>query len=219
VTPPVAWSPSQPGCPELPVGASSARVWHRTRVADEVVLVRHGATEWSESGRHTGRTDLPLTVAGRAEAEALRARVIDREYALVLVSPLQRARETCRLVGLDADAEVDDDLCEWDYGDFEGLTTVEIRRTRPSWTVFTDGSPNGETPAQVGARADQVIGRVDAVDGTVALVAHGHLLRVLAARWIGLPPAGGARLYLGTGTLSTLGFQRETKVVQSWNCA
>jgi len=188
-------------------------------VADEVVLVRHGATEWSENGRHTGRTDVPLTDTGRAEAEAIAPRLADRTFSLVLVSPLRRARETCRLVGLDADAEVVDDLREWDYGDYEGLTTAEIRRTRPEWVVFDDGAPNGETPAQVGERADRVIARVDAVDGAVALVAHGHLLRVLAARWIGLAPSGGARLYLGTGTSSTLGYQRETKVVLSWNCA
>lgn len=187
-------------------------------MADEIILVRHGATEWSQDGRHTGRTDVPLTAAGRAQAEALRPRVVGRDYALVLVSPLQRARETCRLVGLGADADVDDDLHEWDYGDYEGLTTAEIRRTRPGWVVFDDGAPGGETPEQVGARADRVIGRTDAVDGTVALVAHGHLLRVLAARWIGLPPAVGARLHLGTGTLSALGFEREIRVVQSWNC-
>ncbi|HEU5301593.1 MAG TPA: histidine phosphatase family protein [Acidimicrobiia bacterium] len=187
-------------------------------MADEIILVRHGATEWSEHGRHTGRTDLPLTATGRAQAEALRPRVAARDYALVLVSPLQRARETCRLVGLGADAEVDDDLHEWDYGDYEGLTTAEIRRTRPTWVVFDDGAPNGETPEQVAARADRVIARVDAIDGTVALVAHGHLLRVLGARWIGLAPSAGARMHLGTGTLSVLGFEREIKVVQSWNC-
>jgi probable phosphoglycerate mutase len=130
-----------------------------------------------------------------------------------------RARETCRIVGLDGVAEVDDDLREWDYGDFEGLTTVEIRRDRPGWTVFSDGAPNGEDAVRVGARADRVIARVDAVEGSVALVAHGHVLRVLAARWIGLAPDGGARLALGTGTLSILGFEHETKVVRSWNCA
>ena len=188
-------------------------------MADEIILVRHGATEWSENGRHTGRTDLPLCATGRAEAEALRPRLAAHEFALVLVSPLTRARETCRLVGLDTSAEVDDDLREWDYGDFEGMTTVEIRRIRPSWSVFEHGAPSGEDAEQVGARADRVIARVDEVDGAVALVAHGHLLRVLAARWIGLGPAFGARLYLGTGTLSVLGFQRETRVVQSWNCA
>ena len=137
----------------------------------------------------------------------------------MLVSPLERARETCTLVGLDAQAVVDDDLREWEYGDYEGLTTDEIRETHPGWTIFADGAPNGERAEDVGKRVDRVIARVDAVTGTVALVAHGHLLRVLAARWIGLAPHDGALLYLGTATLSVLGHQRETKVVQSWNCA
>ncbi len=188
-------------------------------MADEIVLVRHGATEWSENGRHTGRTDLELTAAGRAQAEALRPRLAERSFDLVLVSPLRRARDTCRLVGLDAEAVVDDDLLEWDYGDYEGRTSVEIRATRPGWTVFADGVPNGETIAQVAARADRVIERTALTTGSVALVAHGHLLRVLASRWIGVAPEHGANLYLSTGTLSILGYHRETRVVQAWNCA
>jgi probable phosphoglycerate mutase len=187
-------------------------------MATEVVLIRHGATEWSQNGRHTGRTDLPLTDQGRAAARALVPRVADRTFALVLVSPLQRARETADLVGLGAHAIVDDDLHEWDYGDYEGLTTAQIRESAPGWTIFTGAVPNGETAQQVGARADRVIARADAVDGAVALVAHGHILRVLTARWCALAPTEGARFALDTSTLSILGYEHETKVVHHWNC-
>lgn len=187
-------------------------------MADEVVLIRHGATEWSQNGRHTGRTDIPLTDEGRAAAQALAAQVAAWHFALVLVSPLQRARETCDLVGLGAQAVVDDDLREWDYGDYEGCTTKEIRESEPGWTIFTGAVPNGETLDEVAARADRVIARVDAVEGAAALVAHGHILRVLGARWCSLPPIHGAHLALDTSTLSVLGYERERKVVRRWNC-
>ncbi|HEY8217955.1 MAG TPA: histidine phosphatase family protein, partial [Acidimicrobiia bacterium] len=187
-------------------------------MASEVVLIRHGATEWSANGRHTGRTDIPLIDEGRAAARALAPRVAAFDFALVLVSPLQRARETCDLVGLGAGAVIDDDLREWDYGDYEGVTTKEVRETDPGWTVFTGAVPNGETPEQVATRADRVIARADGVDGTVALVAHGHILRVLGARWCSLAPTDGARLCLDTSTLCVLGYERETKCVRSWNC-
>jgi len=185
-------------------------------MATEIVLIRHGATEWSQNGRHTGRTDVPLTEEGRAAARALAPRVAQWQFALVLVSPLQRARETADLVGL-GDPVVDDDLREWDYGDYEGRTTEEIRESAPGWTIFTGSVPHGETAEQVGARADRVIARADAADGTVALVAHGHILRVLTARWCSLPPTDGAHLALDTSTLSVLGHERETKVVRRWN--
>jgi probable phosphoglycerate mutase len=187
-------------------------------MASELVLIRHGATEWSQSGRHTGRTDLPLTEAGRDAARALTPRVARWDFAAVFVSPLQRARETGDLVGLGQHAVIDDDLREWDYGDYEGLTTDEIRRSSPGWTIFTGKVPNGETADQVAARADRVIARADDVDGVVALVAHGHILRVLAARWCALPATDGARLALDTSTLSVLGHEHEWRVVRHWNC-
>jgi probable phosphoglycerate mutase len=188
-------------------------------MASEVVLIRHGATEWTASGQHTGRTDIPLTDEGRAQAVAVRDRIAARTYSLVLVSPLQRARETCRIVGLDDVAEVDEDLEEWDYGDYEGLTTEQIRASRPGWTVFGDGvMPGGEDIGEVGARADRVIARADAVEGPVALVAHGHILRILGARWIGDAPLEAANLALDTATLCVLGYEHERKVIRSWNC-
>lgn len=187
-------------------------------MASEVVLVRHGATDWSASDRHTGRTDIPLTAEGEEQAGAVRDRISTWTFALVLVSPLRRAAETCRLVGLDSVAEIDAGLLEWDYGEYEGLTTTEIRESRPGWTVFGDGCPGGETIEEVGSRVDRVIARVDTVDGPVALVAHGHVLRILGARWLGLPPVGGAMLALDTATLSVLGYEHERKVLRSWNC-
>ncbi len=188
-------------------------------MASEVVLIRHGATEWTASGQHTGRTDIPLTDEGRAQAVAVRERIAARTYSLVLVSPLQRARETCRIVGLDDVAEVDEDLEEWDYGDYEGLTTEQIRASRPGWTVFGDGvMPGGEDIGEVGVRADRVIARADAVEGPVALIAHGHILRILGARWIGDAPLEAANLSLDTATLCVLGYEHERKVIRSWNC-
>ncbi len=186
-------------------------------MASQVVLVRHGATEWSESGRHTGSTDVPLLAKGREAARALAPRVAAYTFAAVFTSPMQRARETCDLVGLGAQAEVDDDLREWDYGDYEGVTTKEIRKTVPGWTIWSGPVPNGETPEQVAARADRVIARCDAVDGTVALFAHGHLLRVLTARWLAYPPTDGVHFLLDTSTLSVLGYERDTKAIHLWN--
>jgi broad specificity phosphatase PhoE len=184
----------------------------------ELWLVRHGETEWSLSGAHTGRTDIPLTVAGREKAAAVGRYLAGRKFALVLVSPLQRARETCRLAGYE-DARIDPDLSEWDYGDYEGRTTSEIQAERPGWSLWRDGVPNGETAAQVAARAERVIARALAAegDGDVALFAHGHILRVLAARWLGLPPEDGRLFALGTAAISTLGYERETRVITRWN--
>ena len=183
----------------------------------QILLVRHGETDWSRSGRHTGNTDVDLTEGGRAAAARLGERLAGRELALVLTSPLKRARDTCALAGLGDRAVVDDDLRELDYGDYEGLTTPEIRRTRPGWEVWSEGSPNGETVVQAGARADRVIERALAADGDVALFAHGHLLRILGARWIGLPAEAGGRLALSTAALCTLGFERERRVLWGWN--
>ena len=183
----------------------------------ELVLARHGETEWSLSGQHTGSTDVPLTDTGRKQAQALALPLRHWQFALVLTSPLGRARETCRLAGLGEQAEICDDLREWDYGDYEGLTTNQIREQRPGWTLFNGGVPNGETADQVAARADQVIERVLAADGPVVAFAHGHILRVVCARWLELD-ADSARLFaLGPATLSVLGHERETRVVQRWN--
>ena len=183
----------------------------------EAVLVRHGATEWSAAGRHTGRTDIPLSADGEAAARALRGRLPARPDA-VLVSPRRRAVETCRLAGLGDFAQVDDDLQEWDYGDYEGLTTPEIRATRPDWNLWRDGCPGGETAAEVAARADRVVARLVAAGGVAVVFAHGHLLRVLGARWAGLPPERGAVLALDPATISTLGWEREQRVIRRWNC-
>ena len=182
-----------------------------------VQAIRHGETAWSLSGQHTGVTDLPLTENGRRLAARLRPVLAKQTFALVLVSPLRRARETCLLAGLDEQATVDPDLMEWNYGDYEGLTPAQINEMRPGWMIFRDGCPNGETPDEVGARADRVIARARAMQGDVALFAHGHILRVLAARWIGLPPAGGQHFLLDTGTLRVLGFYREIPAVRTWN--
>jgi probable phosphoglycerate mutase len=183
----------------------------------EVVLVRHGATEWSESGKHTGRTDVPLTAAGARHAELLRPRLEGRRFAAVFTSPLARAADTCRLAGLGESAQKRDALLEWDYGDYEGLTTAQIRERHPGWLLWRDGCPGGETAAEVGARVDALIGELRALDGDVALFAHGHVLRVIAVRWIGIPPAAGALFALSTGTLSVLGYEREVAVIRRWN--
>lgn len=184
----------------------------------ELWLVRHGETEWSLSGAHTGRTDIPLTAAGRERAAAVGRYLAGRKFAGVLVSPLGRARETCRLAGYE-NAQIDPGLSEWDYGDYEGRTTAQIQAKRPGWSLWSDGVPNGETAAQVAARADGVIAHALAVagEGDVALFAHGHILRVLAARWLGLPPEDGRLFALGTAAVSTLGYERETRVITRWN--
>jgi probable phosphoglycerate mutase len=183
----------------------------------EVWLVRHGETDWSAGGRHTGRTDVPLNDNGRAAANRLAGLLDGQHFDAVLSSPLQRARDTANLAGFGVGAQVDDDLQEWDYGDYEGVTTVEIRRTRPGWTVFADGCPGGETLADVGARADRVIGRLRKLEGRALLFGHGHALRVLAARWIDQAPAAGTHLVLATATISVLGWERETAVIERWN--
>jgi broad specificity phosphatase PhoE len=183
----------------------------------EIVTVRHGETEWSLSGRHTGRTDLPLTERGRERAGALASRFAGRSFALVLSSPLLRARETCELAGLGEAMELSGDLHEWDYGEYEGLTTPQIRERDPDWVLWRDGCPGGETPDEVGARADRALERLRSAGGDAIAFAHGHILRVVAARWIEMEPAFGARIALGAGAVSVLGFERETQVVSRWN--
>jgi probable phosphoglycerate mutase len=180
-------------------------------------VVRHGETEWSLSGRHTGRTDLPLTEHGREQARGLAPRLSAWRFSLVLCSPLGRARETCELAGLGDLAEACDDLHEWDYGDYEGLTTPEIRERNPDWVLWRDGCPGGETPQQVGERADRALERLRAVGGDAAAFAHGHILRVVTARWLAMEPAAGARFALQAAALSVLGFEHETEVLSRWN--
>lgn len=183
----------------------------------ELWLVRHGETEWSRLGRHTGRTDIPLTAAGREQAQAVARRLVDRSFALVLSSPLSRALDTARLAGFGDQVETTDDLLEWDYGADEGRTTAEIREDRSGWTVWRDGPRNGETADQVAARVDRVIERVRDAPGDALVFAHGHVLRVLAARWLGEPPTEGRLYALSTATVSVLGWERETAVIERWN--
>jgi len=180
-------------------------------------LIRHGETAWTLSGKHTGRTDIPLTPRGITQAEKLGRRLAGKPFALVLTSPLSRARETCRLTGLLAQAQIEENLREWDYGFAEGRTTAEIQKQMPGWNIWTGAVPEGETLEQVGARADRVLARVSHVEGAVALFAHGHVLRILAARWLVLPPQYGRYLALDTASLSLLGHEREFPVVRSWN--
>jgi broad specificity phosphatase PhoE len=181
----------------------------------EVLLVRHGETEWSASGRHTGRTDIPLTDRGRVQARALGAALAGRRFALVLTSPLSRAADTSRLAGVEA--TVDEGLREWDYGDHEGRTTPEIRQEDPEWTVWRGPVPGGELLEEVAVRADRVIERILAAGGDVAVFSHGHFLRVLTARWLELPAVEGRRFALDTATLSVLGIEREVRAVRRWN--
>ncbi|HLK65611.1 MAG TPA: histidine phosphatase family protein [Bryobacteraceae bacterium] len=186
-------------------------------MTQQLWLVRHGETEWSKSGAHTGRTDLPLTDAGRENATAIRGLLGGRRFAMVLTSPMQRARDTCALAGYGDQAEVDPNLCEWDYGDYEGRTTLDIRKELPDWSLWVNGVPNGETIDQVATRADSVIARALQVDGDVALFAHGHILRILASRWVGLAPQTGRFLALTTASVSNLGYERATRVITRWN--
>lgn len=183
----------------------------------EIVLVRHGETEWSRDGRHTGGTDLPLTAGGAQQADLLGRRLGSRTFARVLTSPLQRAVETCRRAGLDAAAEVRPELAEWDYGAYEGRRTVDIRAERPEWSLWRDGAPGGETADDVAARVDPVVVELRSASGDVAVFAHGHVLRVLTARWLGLAPREGRLFALATATLSVLGYERETAVIVRWN--
>ena len=182
-----------------------------------VVLVRHGETDWSRARRHTGRTDVPLTERGRRQAEKVGAALVDRRFALVLTSPLSRAVDTCRLAGRVGPAKDRQDLLEWDYGAYEGLTTAEIRVERPGWTLWDDGVRGGETVEQVGERVDRVIGELRKARGDAAVFAHGHLLRVLAARWLGLEPAGGKLFVLDPARISTLGYEHGRSALLSWN--
>jgi len=182
-----------------------------------VYILRHGETEWSLNGKHTGVTDIPLTENGKSLAKLLKPILAKQSFALVLTSPLQRARETCNLSGLADQAEVDTNLIEWNYGEYEGITSKQIHETVPGWLVFNDGAPGGETPEQVGERADCVIKRVRAVKGNVALFAHGHIFRVLVARWIDFPATAGRRFLLDTGTLNILSYYRGVPAVKQWN--
>jgi probable phosphoglycerate mutase len=183
----------------------------------EVVLVRHGETEWSRAGKHTGRTDVPLTEVGRQQAQAVGAELQKRRFAAVWKSPLSRAADTCRLAGFGDVAVPRDELMEWDYGEYEGRTTPEIRGSRPGWTLWGDGVPGGETIDEVGARVDRLLTEAASVHGDVLLFAHGHVLRALAARWLGLEPAAGRLFALDPATVSVLGYERETRVVTLWN--
>jgi probable phosphoglycerate mutase len=179
--------------------------------------VRHGETEWSASGRHTSATDLPLTEEGRRLAGMLAPRLQAESFSAVLSSPLRRARETCELAGYGERAQLTDDLKEWSYGEYEGLTTPEIRQRNPDWVLWRDGCPGGETPAEVGSRADRVLTSLRAVEGNALVFAHGHILRVLAARWLEMDPAAGSRLKLSAGGIGVLGFERETQALAQWN--
>ncbi|MDB6125138.1 MAG: phosphoglycerate mutase [Pedosphaera sp.] len=185
-----------------------------------IYFIRHGETEWSLSGQHTGRTDIPLAGHGEDAARKLGERLRDIPFTRVLTSPRQRARRTCELAGLGSKAEIEPDLAEWDYGDYEGLRSVEILQKRPDWNIFRDGCPRGETPAQISGRVDRLIARLRALEGNVALFSHGHLGRVLAARWIGLPVSEAQHFILGTASLSILDFERnhvESPVIALWN--
>ena len=184
-------------------------------MASEIWLVRHGETEWSLSGQHTSRTDLPLTPDGEQQATHLKHMLSGHAFALVLSSPMKRALDMCRLVGLSP--QTSEDLLEWDYGDYEGLTTAQIQKSAPGWTIWTGAPPRGETMEQVAARADRVIERALQAGGDVALFGHGHFSRVLGARWTGLPPSAGRLLALSTASLSVLGHERETRVIRLWN--
>lgn len=185
--------------------------------SERVYLLRHGETEWSRSGKHTSVTDIPLTENGKAAARLLQPLLAKESFAFVLTSPLQRARQTCALAGLGKVAIIEPDLGEWNYGEYEGLTTKQIHLTRPDWSLFRDGCPGGETPQQVTSRADRIIVKVREREGNVALFAHGHIFRVLAARWINLPASYGEHFLLDTATLNVLGYYGESPALKIWN--
>lgn len=184
-----------------------------------IYLARHGETAWSMSGQHTGRTDIPLTERGERNARSLNARLHGRGFARVFTSPLHRAVRTCELAGYSASAVKEPDLLEWDYGDCEGRTTADIRKDRPNWQLFRDGCPGGESVTQIGARADRAVAKLRAVGGDVLVFAHGHILRVLSARWLGLDASAGRLLLLGTAALSMLGYEHNASepVLRLWN--
>jgi broad specificity phosphatase PhoE len=187
--------------------------------APEIVLVRHGETEWSRDGKHTGRTDIPLSAQGRKQAEVLGAVLRNRAFARVLTSPLARAAETSRLAGFGDRAEERDELREWDYGAYEGRRTVDIRKELPGWSLWDDGVPEGETGGEIGERVDRLVAELREVEGEILVFAHGHLLRVLAARWVGLDPEAGRLFALDPATISVLGYERETPVIRVWNAS
>jgi broad specificity phosphatase PhoE len=186
-------------------------------MAGELWLIRHGETEWSLSGAHTGRTDIPLTPRGEERATALREKLAGQRFAKVFTSPLQRARRTCELAGFGGVAQIEPDLLEWDYGDYEGRTTDEIHRIRPGWSLFRDGVPGGESIEQVAARARAVIDRALDADGNVALFAHGHILRILTACWLDLAPDAARLFVLSPAGISRLGYERKTHAIIVWN--
>jgi broad specificity phosphatase PhoE len=196
------------------MGAVSSGASNRAR---QLVLVRHGETEWSREGRHTGGTDIPLTDEGRRQARELQPVLRHWNFSAVYVSPLQRARATCELAGYGGVAVVLRDLTEWDYGAYEGLTTADVRRTRPGWNIWKDGAPGGEPLSDAGARADRVLDVVRREEGDALLVAHGHILRILTARWIEQPPIGGQRFRLQPASPSVLSYEHEWTVVNAWN--
>ena len=183
----------------------------------ELWLIRHGETEWSRTGQHTGKADIALTEVGEAQARVLRTALDGREFARVFVSPLRRAQQTCELAGYGGAAVTLPDLREWDYGDYEGLTSTDIQRERPSWSIWNDGPVGGEAIDEVGARAQRLIAALEGVEGSIALFAHGHILRILAATWRELPPDAGRLFALSAGSISVLGFEHGTRVIRSWN--
>lgn len=196
------------------------QVIDRQNMPPRIYLIRHGETEWSLSGRHTSRTDIPLTARGEDRARELGQRLRDIQFARVLTSPRQRARQTCELAGLGPAAEIEPDLAEWDYGEYEGQRSVDILQARPDWNLFRDGCPQGETPAQISDRADRLIVRLRSLGGNVALFSHGHFGRVLAARWIGLPVSEAQRFLLDTASLGILDYEHnhvESPVIALWN--
>lgn len=187
-------------------------------MADHLYLVRHGETEWSLSGQHTSTTDLPLTEHGREQARSVAPKLAGIGFAQVLCSPMSRARETCRLAGFAQAAEITEDLMEWNYGDYEGLTSAQIHEQHRSWDLWRDGCPGGEFPAQIGARIDHLLAQVATVDGDVLCFAHGHVLRVLTARWLEMEVSAGARFALEVATISVLGHEHTTQVIDHWSC-
>lgn len=183
----------------------------------QIYLIRHGETEWSLSGQHTGITDIPLTADGRSVAKLFQPLMTKIPFTLVLTSPLERARTTCELAGLGKQAEIDRDLMEWNYGEYEGLTTKQIRIKSPDWMLFKDGCPGGESPDQVSARVDRLIAKIRAAEGNVALFAHGHILRALAVRWAEFPIMAGCHFLLDTATLSVLSYYQGIPAIKQWN--